>query len=200
MTDRAEHNGEQRHEHCRHNHGPSSFWMNDPKLIFSELNLKEADYFLDLGCGTGDYSIYASEIVGNSGIIYALDKWKNLVDDLQEKTGSQGRANIRTMVADITGALPIEDNCIDVCFLATVMHALNPTKDGNMLFNEIRRILKPEGRMAIIECKKEDMPFGPPLQMRLSAEEIENSVRPYGFEKMSTVDLGYNYMIQFRLT
>ena len=173
--------------------------MHDPKLIFSELKLKEGDSFLDLGCGTGDYAIHASEIVGNSGVVYALDKWKKLIDNLQEKADSQGVGNIRAMAVDITDVLPVENDCIDVCLLATVMHALNPAKDGNMLFNEIRRVLKPDGHMAVIECKKEEMPFGPPLHMRLSPEEIEDAVSQYGFEKINVIDLRYNYMIKFCL-
>ncbi|MBN2514400.1 MAG: class I SAM-dependent methyltransferase [Deltaproteobacteria bacterium] len=193
------HNGEHYHRCCKHKHGPSSFWLHNPKLVFGELKLKEGDSFLDLGCGTGDYAIHATEIVGKSGVVYALDKWKKLVDDLQEKADSQELDNIKAMVVDITGALPLGDNCVDVCFLATVMHTLNLAKDGNMLFGEIRRVLKREGRVAIIECKKEDMPFGPPIHMRLSAESVEDSVTQYGFEKINVVDLGYNYLIQFRL-
>ena len=102
------------------------------------------------------------------------------------------------MTADIAAApLPIEGDSIDVCFVATVLHALDLAKDGDTLFNEIRRVLKPGGRVVIIECKKEDMLFGPPLHMRLSTEELEDSMTPYGFERTSLVDLGYNYMIQF---
>jgi ubiquinone/menaquinone biosynthesis C-methylase UbiE len=69
------------------------------------------------------------------------------------------------------------------------MHTLNLAKDGNKLLNEICRVLKPGGQLAIIECKKEEMPFGPPLHMRLSWEEIEDEVTQYGFEKIDAVIL-----------
>ncbi|NLE05482.1 MAG: class I SAM-dependent methyltransferase, partial [Crenarchaeota archaeon] len=61
---------------CSHNRGrgPSSFWMHDSKTVFDEINLKPGETFLDLGCGNGDYSIYASKIVETSGTIYAIDK------------------------------------------------------------------------------------------------------------------------------
>ncbi|WP_048065519.1 class I SAM-dependent methyltransferase [Methanosarcina acetivorans] len=178
--------------------GRGSFWMHDPDLIFSELKLKAGEFFLDMGCGPGDYSIWASKIVGNSGMVYALDKWQELIDNLTEKADLEGIKNIKGMVSDIARPLPIEESCIDVYFISTVLHSLDLAKDSDVIFSEIHRVLKPDGRLAIVECKKEEMSFGPPLHMRLSPEELENLIAKYGFEKINLVDLGYNYMIQFR--
>lgn len=192
------------HEHLMGNNrpgprrrGPSSFFMHDPELVFHELKLKEGDSFLDLGCGVGDYSLYASKIVGGSGEIYALDIREELIDSLAEEAALQRLENIRTMVSDIDSPLPVADNYIDICFIATVLHLFDLDKDGKTLFKEIRRVLKPSGRLAIIECKKEDSPFGPPMHMRNAPGEVEAAIIPYGFEKLNYIDLGYNYMIQF---
>lgn len=186
-------------DHGRRGHrgGSSSFWMHDPEVVFGELALKEGDCFLDMGCGPGDYALRASRIVGNSGAIYALDKQQYLLDVLTEKADCQGLWNIRAMVSDITGPLPIKDGCIDVCLLSTVLHIFNLAEVKKNLFNEIRRVLKPCGRVAIIDCKKEEQRFGPPIQMRLSPEEIEESIQKFGFKKWRFCDLGFNYMIQF---
>jgi len=181
----------------KHRRGHGSFWMQDPKLVFGRLKLKDGDCFLDLGCGPGDYSIVASEIVGDSGLVYALDRQRDAIDNLVEKANVRGLENIKAMVSDITEPLPLEDNCVDVCFIATVLHSLNFVDVEKTLFNQVRRVLKPGGHLAIIECKKEDQPFGPPMYMRLSPEDLEDSINKYGFEKISLVDLGYNYMIQF---
>lgn len=177
--------------------GRSSFWMHDPEVIFDALSLKEGDCFLDMGCGPGDYTIRASKIVGDSGAVYALDRWQDVIDDLSEKANSQGLRNIRAIASDITKQLPIKDECIDVCFMSTVLHSLDLADVEKNLFGEIRRVLKPGGRVAIIECKKEEQHFGPPIHMRLSPEQIEGSIMRYGFEKIGLVDLGYNYMIIF---
>jgi tRNA-Thr(GGU) m(6)t(6)A37 methyltransferase TsaA len=182
----------------RHKKGKSSFWMQDPGLVFGELNLKEGDCFLDLGCGPGDYSIRASKLIGNSGTVYALDKNQDSIVDLKDKAVSCGSKNIKAEVCDITGSLPIKDSCVDICLISTVLHSLNLADVEKTLFSEIRRILKPVGRLAIIECKKEVQPFGPPIDMRISPEELEGTVTKYGFNKMSLRDLGYNYLLQFR--
>lgn len=186
------------HRQMEHQRGPSSFAMHDPELVFGALKLKAGDVFLDLGCGSGDYALYASKLVGDSGIVYALDVWEEVIAGLNEEADAQGLKNIKTVVSNITRQLPLEDHSIDVCLIATVLHTMDAVENRG-LFWEIRRVLKPNGRMAIIECKKKDLPFGPPLAMRLSPEELEELIAPSGFEKVDFVDLGYNYLIQFDL-
>jgi len=171
--------------------------MHDPELVFDALSLKGGDSFLDMGCGPGDYSVRASEIVGDSGSVYSLDRRQDVIDDLAEKAGSRGLRNIRAIVSDITEHLPVDDESVDLCFISTVLHSLDLADVEASLFGEIHRVLRCGGRLAVIECKKEEQQFGPPLSMRLSPEEIESSAIRYGFEKVDLVDLGYNYMIIF---
>ena len=93
----------------------------------------------------GDYAVRASKSVGDSGVVYALDRWAEIIDGLIKEVDSQGLKNIKAMVADITGILSIMDNCVDVCLIATVLHAVNVPEKCE-LFNEVRRVLKSDGR------------------------------------------------------
>jgi ubiquinone/menaquinone biosynthesis C-methylase UbiE len=184
-------------KNMKEHRGPSSFWMHDPELVFGELKLKKGDHFLDIGCGTGDYSLYAAEIVGNSGQIYALDIQDELITNLKEKATQEGLGNIKALISNVTYSLPVEDKSVDICFISTVLHSLDLKKHGELLFNEIQRVLKPEGHLIIIECKKEDLSRGPPSEMRISPDDLRNLVEEYGFYEINQVDLGFNYMIQF---
>ncbi len=177
--------------------GPSSFWMHDSKVVFDALALKPGETVIDLGCGPGDYSLAAARIVGPSGKVTALDKWQYLIDGVLDKATYEGLDNITAMAADITEILPVEDRSVDLCLLSTVLHIFGLSVVEKTLFKEIRRILKPLGRLAIIESKKEDQPCGPPKHLRISPQELETSLSPLGYRKIDYRDLGYTYLIQF---
>jgi len=190
------------HDHGQGHHagrgrGPSSFWMHDAEQVFAKLNLKPGDVFLDLGCGPGDYSIRAAQEIGERGLVFALDKQDEAIRQISEKISEQGRTNIRVIKADITQALPIADASMDVCLISTVLHIFQIKKAQESLFGETHRVLKPGGRLAIIECKKEDQPFGPPKHLRIAPEEVAAAVEKYGFKEFDLADLGYSYLIQF---
>ncbi len=193
--------GEYRHRHAqghdKSHRGGSSFRMHDPSTVFGELKLKEGDLFLDLGCGPGDYAVYASGLVGRSGTIYALDKSESNIAELTRRAREDCLGNIRAVVSDITESLPVDDACVDVCLVATVLHIPYVTTRAEELCVEISRVLKTDGRVAVIDCHKEYLPFGPPVHMRLSSEEVRDLMEQYGFGFLSEVDLGYNYLIQF---
>jgi len=180
-----------------HGRGQSSYRMHDPAIIFRELDLKPGDVFLDLGCGVGDYSMHAAREVGNRGRVCAIDRQKERLDTLLTQAQDANLGNLNVVAGDICDPLPIGDNTIDICFISTVLHCIDFEKEGARLFSEIQRVLKPSGRLVIIECKKEEMPFGPPLHMRISPEELEGHLTAHGFRKTGLVDLGYNYMMTF---
>lgn len=200
-SDRHCRNGHKQGHNCRKNHsrqGPSSFDMHDSAMVFGMLALKKGDAFLDLGCGAGDYSLRAAEIVGDSGHIYALDLWPDMLNKICEEGAVRGLKNIHPVVSDIRQQIDIPDNCIDVCLVATVLHTLNDSSEKTKLFAEIKRSLKPGGKLAVIECKKDNR-FGPPMHMRISPEELEKELEPPGFLKTHHVDLVTNYMALFIL-
>lgn len=183
----------------RKGRGPSSFRMQDPKLIFDEMKIVNNEVFLDLGCGAGDYALEASKRVGNEGIVYALDGVEGIINSLKEEVKIKGIKNILPIVSDITSALAVPNESVDVCFICTVLHALDLEGVKARLFEEICRVLKPDGRMFIVECKDEEMGFGPPLNTRISSIKLDQLVAEYHFEKVSYVDLGYNYMCHYRV-
>lgn len=197
MNDKKLYGDKQCEKPCGHKRGSSSYRMQEPGLVFDNLELTVGDCFLDIGCGPGDYTIRASEIVGNSGVVYALDVSQAMIDEVRKKTARKGVKNVRAIACDVTRLLPIENDFVDVCLMATVLHIPVVTGNVRALFAEVRRVLKPGGHFVIIECKKDNMCFGPPQEMRLSPKEIEAFTKPHGFKKTALIDLGYNYLINF---
>jgi len=178
---------------------PSSYEMNDPQVVFHELGLREGITFLDIGCGAGDYSIRAATMVGPGGLVIALDRRRDILDHVEERSTFECLKNIMTIQADLTEELPIEDGSVDVCMISTVLHCIDLVEHGQAIFKEVNRVMRPGGRVVIIECGKDDLSFGPPLEMRISPEEIDAQIGGSGLERDGdVVDLGFNYLVSYR--
>lgn len=178
--------------------GKSSFNLVDSKKLFSELRLKENTTLLDLACGSGAYSIAASEYIGEEGLIYAVDLWKEGIDNLLKEVKIKQINNIHANIADISIHIPMESSCIDVCLMATVLHDLIQDDTDQETLGELKRVLKPNGSLAIIEFKKIEGPPGPPIQMRISPEKLDAILFSHDFRKVLTTDIGpYNYLSIF---
>jgi ubiquinone/menaquinone biosynthesis C-methylase UbiE len=180
--------------------GKSSFELIDSTQLFRELNLKPGMTILDLACGKGAYSLVASEKVGAGGSVYAVDLWEDGIAQLKNEAVSKEIENINALVGDAGRHIPIEDELIDVCLMATVLHDF--VQDGNVagVLGETVRVLKPGGVLAINEFKKLEGPPGPPINVRLAPEDVEEILKDYGFTTQKMISIGdYNYLMLFHL-
>jgi len=179
--------------------GSSSIDLVDIEKLFVELRLKEGNTFLDVACGNGAYSMVASKYVGESGCVYAVDLWKEGIESLQRQMSIQHATNIQASVADVSKRIPVEEHVIDVCLMATVLHDLIQDKTDKGTLKEIKRVLKPQGTLAIVEFRKINGPPGPPITIRLSPEELEEHLLPYSLNMARKMDVGpFTYLALFK--
>ena len=166
--------------------GKSSFDLIDQELLFPALSLKPGEAALDLGCGEGRYTLPLASRVGPQGTVYAVDLWEEGLARLGEKAGQAGLSNLRIIHADVSRSLPLPDACLDVALMATVLHDLAEAGQAQGALAEMARLIKPGGRLAVLEFKKIAGPPGPPLAIRLAPEEVTALLRPYGFAPASS--------------
>jgi len=170
--------------------GKSSYELVDPNLVFEQLALEEHTVFLDIACGFGKYALKAAEIIGEGGIVYAIDLWPQGVASLLQTVAVKNFANIWASVGDVSRRLPLKDSSVDVCLLATVLHDLVQAGVAGPALKEIARVIKPAGDLFVIEFEKIDGPPGPPVDIRLTGEEIVKIVAPFGFQAKQCVSVG----------
>lgn len=183
--------------------GKSSFELINPDRLLSNLPIEPGSIVMDLACGKGAYSILLSDTVGKNGLIYAVDFWKEGLILLEEQIKHSGITNIMPIHADVTlfKQIDIDDHSVDICLIATVLHDFEKANQTEPVLKLVKHLLKPNGCLAVIELKKIEGRPGPPIHIRLSADEVDKIVTGYGFKYMKTVDLGdYNYLMTFRST
>lgn len=159
--------------HTPHRHrGKSSESYLNKDIVLKELNILSGQTILDAGCGNGYMSKNFSKILGNTGKVYALDPDQVAIDILKKETEG---TNIKPIEGDISKKTQIEASSIDLIYLSTVFHGFSKDQiDGFQ--KEAKRLLKPNGKLAIVEIKKEKTPFGPPLEIRFSPDELKKAI------------------------
>ncbi len=163
----------------------------NPDSILDRIGLERKMVLADLGCGTGFFTIPASLRVKK---VYALDVQREMLDILQAKIKKQKIANVEPILSE-ESSIPLPDGSVDALLMANVFHEL---EDRSAILEEGKRILSSRGKLAIVDWKKIEMDFGPPLEERLAEEEIISICKDSGFEFAERADAGpYNYLLVF---
>jgi ubiquinone/menaquinone biosynthesis C-methylase UbiE len=170
--------------------GKSSFDLIDFTTFLNALDLSGPIVLLDVACGIGNYAIEIARQIRDTGTVHALDLWEEGITKLRLKAGSLGLENLESRVCDVSRHIPLGDQTVDICLMATVLHDLieDGTHPGTL--KEIVRVLKPDGRLAVVEFKKIPGPPGPPEKVRVSPGELDRVLLPFGFQRERTHELG----------
>lgn len=106
---------------------------------------KEGEVVLDLGAGAGFDCFLAANKVGREGKVIGVDMTPEMVEKARDNAGKYGVTNVDFRLGEIEN-LPVEDNSVDAVISNCV---INLSADKPRVFQEIYRILKPGGRVAI---------------------------------------------------
>jgi ubiquinone/menaquinone biosynthesis C-methylase UbiE len=176
--------------------GKNSFGLIDTAKFFQELDLKPGITFLDVASGWGAYSLAAADIIGKDGRIYAVDLWEEGIFNLRKEADAKGIQNLEAFVSDAAQSIPVENGCVDVCLMATVLHDFVGDKVEGQVMKEILRVMKSEATLVIVEFYKKEGPPGPPKPVRLSPEDVDQMLSAYGFNQKRFSEIGPDNYLQ----
>ena len=145
------------------------FWVEAPHPIISRERLRAVlrpepgERLLEIGVGTGYYSLELAKWVGPGGRLELFDLQQKFLDHVMRAAAKRGLENLIPTQGDAT-ALPFEDGSVDAVALTAV---LGEIPDSAAALAEIRRVLKPGGRLVVGEL------FGDPhFTTRASLERL----------------------------
>ena len=164
-------------------HGFSSVHFLDSDEIISELNLKGNETFMDAGCGDGHIAIKVVEEYLPDGTVYAVDVYDASIEDMEAYKVENNVDNLINIEADITKGIPgVDDESIDVVLMVNVFHGFRASRTMDEAIDEFARIIKQDGKIAIMDYKAWDVPKGPPTAFRSSPEELEEVFAKHGLK------------------
>ena len=159
------------------------------EVILKALNIKAGQTILDAGCGNGYMSKKFSHEISQSGKVYALDPDKYLIEILKNEIK---RTNIEAMEGDITTPTKLKQSSVDLIYISTVIHGFSQQQMQGFI-REAKRLLKPDALLAIVEIEKKETPFGPPLKIRYSPQELK---KIFPMVPGDTVQVGEHFYMQ----
>jgi ubiquinone/menaquinone biosynthesis C-methylase UbiE len=154
----------------------------DPVATLRDAGLKPGQTVLEVGCGTGFFTLPAARILGNSGHLIAMDPLTDYLKRVREKLDAAGLQNVNVIQRDAlqTG---LEEGCADLVLLLGVLPF--PTLPLEKLLPEMHRVLKPDGQMGIWLFPTT---AGVPGAIERSGlfSEVSRTVRVYRYAKLQT--------------
>lgn len=113
--------------------------------------LKSGDVVLDVGCGTGTLLMEAAKRIGPAGVLHGVDRSPEMLAHARSKAVAHHiRAEFREASSD---RLPFADGSFDVVFCTLMLHHL-PASMQVATVTEMRRVLRPGGRIIIVDMQR----------------------------------------------
>ena len=166
-------------------HGFSSAHFLDSDEIIQELNLTGNETFMDAGCGDGHNAIKVLEDYNHKGLVYAVDIYDASIEDMETYKTENNVENLINIEADITEGIPgVDDESMDVILMVNVFHGFKASRKLDEAVEELARIIKKDGKIAIMDYKPWDVPKGPPTQYRSSPDDLEKLFNKHGLEQI----------------
>jgi ubiquinone/menaquinone biosynthesis C-methylase UbiE len=157
----------------------------EPSRAIEALDLRAGMTVADIGAGSGYYTVRMARKVGEGGRVYATDIQIGMLSLIQRRAKQEGIPNI----IPVLGAADdpkLPPGSIDLALMVDVYHELSAPQ---AFVRRLREALKPEGRLVLIEYRKEDprVPIRP--EHKMSVAEVRDELSADGYTVDKVIDV-----------
>jgi len=165
----------------------------NPENLLKQTGLGAGMHLVDFGAGGGGYALSAAKIVGDTGMVWALDIREESLSHLASAARVQRSNNLRTVQCDLDSSTATSVPDLS-CELAVVSKILSQLKHPEYLVRQVWRVLKTGGRVLVVEWRAERTPLGPPLEQRLPEAKVTELFTKQGFKLLGPASTdAYHY-------
>ncbi len=165
-----------------------------PHEVLMALDLKPGETIADIGSGSGYFTLRFAAHVGDTGRVLAVDIDPEMIRHLNRRVRDAGVRNVQTILAEPNDPL-LPDASVDRFVVVDTWHHIEKQAEYLAL---MKKMLKPGGQMVMIDFQKKELPFGPPMEMKIAREDLIRQMEANGFRlaKEHTF-LPYQYFLVF---
>ncbi len=146
--------------------------------ILKEAGIKPGYHVLDYGCGPGSYITDTARLVGESGMVYALDIHPLAIQMVRNLATKKKLTNVKTILSDCRTGLP--DKSLDVALLYDAFHDFGRPDD---VLKEIHRVLRSNGILSFNDHHMKEEDIVPKVTKSGSFRLLRKGERTYSFSK-----------------
>ena len=162
--------------------------LRDPDAVVGALDLRRGMVVGDLGPGAGHFTLRLAKAVEPDGVVHALDRRSGVLEDLGRAAVERGITNLRTQLIP-RDRLEVPEP-VDLLFVSATYHHL---PERRVYFAHATRHIRPGGRVAILESRREGL-LARWLAVHASSPRlIEREMTDAGYRLTATIDIVHGY-------
>ena len=165
-----------------------------PQEVLTALDIKPGEIIADIGAGSGYFTFRLARHVSERGTVYAVDVSPDMILHINRAIRDLKVTNVFSILAEPDDPLlPVAS--VDRFFFSDSWHHIeNQTKYLSLM----KKMLKPNGEVIMIDFDKKETPVGPPLEMRIAREDLIKQMTSNGFRLAKEYTfLPYQYFLVF---
>jgi len=157
---------------------PERIQEEEPERMLASLEIKKGAVVADVGAGVGYHVWRLSDIVGPTGKVIAEDIQDGMLQMLRRNINDRKLRNV-DIVLGTPSDPKLPGNALDLVLMVDVYHEFS---DPVSMMRHIKDALKPNGRVVLVEFRKEDP--GVPIQPlhKMSVQDVRSELEPMGFK------------------
>jgi len=165
-----------------------------PHEVLTALKINPGEVIADIGAGTGYFTFRLAHFVADKGRVYAVDVSPDMIRHINRRIRDTKATNVVSILAEVDDPLLPERSVNRILICDVWHHVENQTKYLSLM----KKLLKPGGEIVMIDFHKKELPFGPPMQMKIAREDLIKQMEGNGFRLTQEHKfLPYQYFLVF---
>lgn len=174
--------------------GPDRELWQKPDQIMDALGIADGSSVADLGAGGGWFTVRLARRVGPQGVVFAEDVQEQMIESMERRLKREGLTNVKTILGTLDNPQLPKDR-LDAVLIVDVYHEV---EQRVALLGYVRESLRPQGRLGIIEHRKDGGGPGPAMEERIDEPLVLSEADAAGFRLISRETfLPYQFLLIF---